>query len=79
MAVDLETASKEYFSNLSTLTKKISVDIRSTQEAYQEFWHSLSREDQNQVIDESVICPSAVIKYAHLPTAVSIFLTFFQL
>lgn len=70
MAVDLEVASKEYFGNLNPLSKKISVDIQSTREAYQEFWQSLSREDQHQVIDESIICPSAVIKYANLPPPV---------
>lgn len=72
MTVDLEVTSKQYFSNLNSLAKKISVDIQSTQEAYQEFWHSLSREDQHQVIDESIICPSAVIKYANLPSPVGI-------
>ncbi len=66
MEVDLVATSKEYFSNLNALATKIATDIENTRDAYQEYWHSLSQTEQNQVIDESIITPSALIKYANL-------------
>lgn len=72
MEVSIELQSKDYFSNLNILAQKIATDIEHTQEAYQNLWYSLSKEEQNQVIDESIISPAAVLKYAHLKVPVRI-------
>lgn len=69
--MDLESISREYFSKLNALAEKIAADIENTQEAYQDLWHSLSKTEQHQAIDESIINPSAVIKYANLPIQVT--------
>lgn len=72
--MDLESISKGYFGNLNVLAEKITADIQSTQEAYQDLWHTLNKKEQNQAIDESIINPSAVLKYASSSIRVSIHL-----
>lgn len=64
--MDLESMSKIYFGTLNVLAEKIAADIENTREAYQDLWHTLSKKEQNQAIDESIINPSAVLKYANL-------------
>lgn len=66
----LESTSKQYFSSLNALAEKIAADIQNTQEAYRDLWNTLSKNEQNQAIDESIINPSAVIKYANSPLQV---------
>ena len=54
---------REYFQSLNPIAKRICEDLDSTRESYESAWDYLSREEQHQVINESLIFPDAVLKY----------------
>ena len=56
--------SDEYFRTLNPIAKRICEDISSTRENYESAWDYLSCEEQNQVINESLIYPDAVLRYS---------------
>uniref|UniRef100_A0A1B6CAI6 DUF4706 domain-containing protein n=1 Tax=Clastoptera arizonana TaxID=38151 RepID=A0A1B6CAI6_9HEMI len=60
----LTIVSKEYLRSLSPLAQKIGEDVDAAQEAYQDLWHTLKFKEQQQVLDETIIDPAAVLKYA---------------
>lgn len=57
---------EEYFRSLNSIAKRICDDISSTRENYETAWNYLSAEEQNQVINESLIYPDAVLRYSSL-------------
>ena len=61
---NLRSFSEDYFRSINPIAKRICEDIRSTQENYETAWSYLSHEEQNQVINESLIYPDAVLKYS---------------
>ncbi|XP_046383656.1 uncharacterized protein C1orf198 homolog [Ischnura elegans] len=67
MNSSLETVAEEYFNSLNHLAKRISSDIQVKRDAYEEIWQTLSRKEQRQVMDETIIHPEAVLKYAAYP------------
>ncbi|XP_039275297.1 uncharacterized protein C1orf198 homolog [Nilaparvata lugens] len=60
----IETISNEYLASINGLAQKIGNDLSSVREAYQDLWYTLSREEQEQVLNEAVIDPGAVLKYS---------------
>lgn len=62
--VDVRAAAEEYFRSLNPIARRISDDIKATKENYESAWDYLSLEEQKQVINESVIHPDAVLRYA---------------
>lgn len=60
----LQTIAEDYFHSLNSIAERISADVSSTKDAYEELWNTLSAEEQKQVIDENIIYPEAVLKYA---------------
>ncbi|XP_071450588.1 uncharacterized protein C1orf198 homolog [Hetaerina americana] len=67
MNSSLEVLAEEYFNSLNHLAKRISSDIQVKRDAYEEIWQTLSRKEQRQVMDETIIHPEAVLKYAAYP------------
>lgn len=63
-STSLQSAAEEYFHSLNPIAERISADVASTKNAYEELWNTLSAEEQKQVIDETIIYPEAVLKYA---------------
>ncbi|KAK3928440.1 hypothetical protein KUF71_016687 [Frankliniella fusca] len=63
-STSLQTVAEEYFHSLNPIAERISADVASTRDAYEELWNTLSAEEQKQVIDETIIYPEAVLKYA---------------
>lgn len=61
---NLRIVSDEYFRSLNSIAKRICDDISSTRENYESAWDYLSAEEQNQVINESLIYPDAVLRYS---------------
>uniref|UniRef100_A0A0N8E0R8 Uncharacterized protein n=2 Tax=Daphnia magna TaxID=35525 RepID=A0A0N8E0R8_9CRUS len=61
---NLRLVSDEYFRSLNSIAKRICDDISSTRENYESAWNYLSVEEQNQVINESLIYPDAVLRYS---------------
>lgn len=66
----IQAISNEYFKSINSLAEKISSDLNTTREAYQELWYELSLEEQKQVLDEAIIDPAAVLKYNGIPEMV---------
>ncbi|XP_066990981.1 uncharacterized protein C1orf198 homolog [Anabrus simplex] len=63
----VELYAQEYFHSLNSIAERISSDVAATIAAYEDLWHTLSNEDQNQVVDETIIHPEAVLKYSFYP------------
>lgn len=60
----LNEIAENYFNTLNPLAERISNDILVIKEAYEELWNSLSEKEQNQIINEAVVHPEALLKYA---------------
>ncbi|KAJ4444719.1 hypothetical protein ANN_06516 [Periplaneta americana] len=63
----VQSFAEEYFNSLNPIAERISVDVAATRDAYEDLWHTLSYKDQNQVINETIIYPEAVLKYSFYP------------
>ena len=61
---DLGVVSSQYFRSLNSIAKRICDDINSTRDNYETAWHYLSVDERNQVINESLIYPDAVLRYS---------------
>lgn len=62
--VDVRAIAEEYFRSLNPIAKRICDDITATKDNYESAWDYLSTEEQKQVINESVVHPDAVLRYA---------------
>ncbi|CAB0029625.1 unnamed protein product [Trichogramma brassicae] len=60
----LSTLAEEYFCSINSLTKRIGEDIAATKDAYEGLWNTLSHEEKNQAVDETIIQPEVALKYA---------------
>ncbi|XP_065077059.1 uncharacterized protein LOC135700468 [Ochlerotatus camptorhynchus] len=54
---------EDYFANLNDLSKKISLDIDEIKATYDHIWDDLSREEQIEIINETLIRPELTLKY----------------
>lgn len=54
---------ENYFANLNDLSKKISLDINEIKATYEHIWDDLSREEQIEIINETLIKPELSLKY----------------
>jgi len=61
---DLRSIADEYFRSLNPIAKRICDDVKSTRENYESAWNYLSPDEQNQVINESLIYPAATLQYS---------------
>ncbi|XP_035774507.1 uncharacterized protein LOC118457234 isoform X2 [Anopheles albimanus] len=53
----------EYFANLNEISKKIALDIEEIRSAYEHIWDDLSREEQMEIVNETIIKPELALKY----------------
>ncbi|XP_049943059.1 uncharacterized protein C1orf198 homolog isoform X1 [Schistocerca serialis cubense] len=60
----LRAYAQEYFSSINSIAERIRADVNTAVTAYEDLWHTLSPEDQNQVLDDTIIHPEAVLKYS---------------
>lgn len=60
----LRAYAQEYFSSINSIAERIRADVNTAVTAYEDLWHTLSTEDQNQVLDDTIIHPEAVLKYS---------------
>ena len=63
-AKTLSAIADDYFYSLNPLCKRIGEDIAATKDAYEGLWNTLSLEERNQAIDETIIQPEVALKYA---------------
>ncbi|XP_004524862.1 uncharacterized protein LOC101463412 [Ceratitis capitata] len=54
---------QEYFSQINPLAQRIASDIDTTKSTYGQIWHTLNQNEQNEVINETLIKPEISIKY----------------
>lgn len=54
---------EDYFYSINPLAKRIGEDVAATKEAYEGLWNSLSLEERNQAVDETIIQPEVALKY----------------
>lgn len=60
----LGDAAENYFHSLNPIAEKISNDIEGIKDAYEDLWQCLSIRERDQIINETVIYPEAILKYA---------------
>ncbi|XP_011501788.1 PREDICTED: uncharacterized protein LOC105365348 [Ceratosolen solmsi marchali] len=60
----LSAMAEDYFYNINPLAKRISEDVAATKDAYEGLWNTLSLEERNQALDETIIQPEVALKYA---------------
>lgn len=60
----LQILTDKYLRSMSPLAQRIGEDVDMAREAYQELWNTLNYEEQKQVLNEALIDPAAVLKYA---------------
>lgn len=53
-----------YFQSLNPLAERISEDIRNIKDAYENLWQGLSNSEREQIINETIIHPEALLKYS---------------
>lgn len=54
----------DYLYTINPIAERIRKDVDATKDAYQSLWHGLSIEEQNKILEESIICPETVLKYS---------------
>ncbi|XP_062536965.1 uncharacterized protein LOC134205600 [Armigeres subalbatus] len=58
-----QSVAENYFANLNDLSKKISLDIAEIRSTYEHIWDDLSRDEQIEIINETLIKPELTLKY----------------
>ncbi|XP_044753041.1 uncharacterized protein C1orf198 homolog [Coccinella septempunctata] len=61
--MDLNKRAEEYFSSMNSIASRIYNDINQTKAAYEDLWNTLSPDEQEQILNESIIKPEVQIKY----------------
>lgn len=65
MAVTIQMQQKvrNYFGSLNPLAEKISADINDISDAYSKLWNTFSNDEQNELVDVTLIKPNLILKY----------------
>lgn len=64
----LNAVAEEYFRSMNPLASKIHEDIQETKNSYENIWDTLTEKEKAEIINESIIKPEIVLKYALLDT-----------
>lgn len=54
----------DYLYTINPIAERIRKDVDATKDAYQSLWHGISVDEQNKIIEESIISPETVLKYS---------------
>lgn len=77
--MDLNQSQNVYYDYLYTINpiaERIRKDVDATKDAYQSLWLELTVDEQNKILEESIISPETVLKYSKYKTSdVSCFMT----
>lgn len=63
VSAHLQQKIKQYFGTLNPLAEKITNDINDITGAYSNLWNSFTNDEQNELVDVTLIKPSLIIKY----------------
>lgn len=53
-----------YLYTINPIAERIRKDVDATKDAYQSLWYDLSVDEQNKILEESIISPETVLKYS---------------
>lgn len=54
----------DYLYTINPIAERIRKDVDATKDAYQSLWHGISVDEQNKILEESIISPETVLKYS---------------
>lgn len=54
----------DYLYTINPIAERIRKDVDATKDAYQSLWGQLSADEQNKILEESIISPETVLKYS---------------
>lgn len=54
----------DYLYSINPIAVRIGKDVDATKEAYQSLWCELTVDEQNKILEESIISPETVLKYS---------------
>lgn len=54
----------DYLYTINPIAERIRNDVNATKDAYQSLWLELSVDEQNKILEESIISPETVLKYS---------------
>lgn len=54
----------DYLYTINPIAERIRKDVEATKDAYQPLWRGLSLDEQNKILEESIINPEIVLKYS---------------
>jgi len=54
----------DYLYTINPIAERIRKDVDATKDAYQSLWYELSVDEQNKILEESIISPETVLKYS---------------
>lgn len=54
----------DYLYTINPIAERIRKDVDATKDAYQSLWGQLSVDEQNKILEESIISPETVLKYS---------------
>lgn len=54
----------DYLYTINPIAERIRKDVDATKDAYQPLWRDLGVNEQNKILEESIICPEIVLKYS---------------
>lgn len=70
--MDLNQSQNVYYDYLYTINpiaERIRKDVDATKDAYQSLWLELTVDEQNKILEESIISPETVLKYSKYKTS----------
>lgn len=54
----------DYLYTINPIAERIRKDVDATKDAYQSLWLELTVDEQNKILEESIISPETVLKYS---------------
>lgn len=63
VSTQMQQKCRGYFGTLNPLAEKISADINDISGAYSNLWSTFSNEEQNELVDVTLIKPNLILKY----------------
>lgn len=54
----------DYLYTINPIAERIRKDVDATKDAYQSLWYELSVDEQNKILEESIISPETVLRYS---------------
>ncbi|KAK4879579.1 hypothetical protein RN001_007725 [Aquatica leii] len=62
--MSLQDKAEKYFSKLNPIAKRLHADLNDTKAAYDQLWSTLTVNEQNQILTESIIKPEVCLRYS---------------